>query len=175
MDILSISSQLSKASSKDKPWETHRMVADSVQNVLLSSDDEKQIRRGERIGDCAPYLIFKLLEDGSSDEIIHKLRKAKFCRVRLCPICMWRKSMAWRARFYQAWPKIQEDYKSARYFHLVLTVPNCEVLDLRSVIDRMNKSWNRMVSRKTWPAIGFLRSFEVTRSKIGKTHPHNRP
>lgn len=172
MDILDIPTQLSKASNKDKPWETHRMVADSVQRIFLSSSDQKQVRRGERVGECAPYLIFKLLENPDSEEIKHKLRFAQFCRVRLCPTCMWRKSMAWRARFYQAWPKIQEEYKSARYFHLVLTVPNCEVSDLRSVMDRMNKAWKKMADRKSWPAIGFLRSMEVTRSKKGESHPH---
>ena len=172
MDILSLDPTLSKASKSDKPWETHRMVADAVQRVFLSSSRKEQIRRGERMQSCGPYLIFKLLQDPESEELRHKLRYAEFCRVRLCPTCMWRKSMAWRARFYQAWPLIQKKYKSARYFHLVLTIPNCEITELRREIDRISKAWNRMVARRTWPAIGFLKSVEVTRDKKGKSHPH---
>jgi plasmid rolling circle replication initiator protein Rep len=172
MDILSINPSLAKASNQDAPWNTHRQVADSIQQVFLNSGAKRQIRRGERMQACGPYLIFKLLEDPESEEIRHRLRYAEFCRVRLCPTCMWRKSMAWRARFYQAWPLIQQKYRSARYFHLVLTVPNCEITDLRDKLNQINKAWKRMVDRKTWPALGFLRSVEVTRDKEGRAHPH---
>jgi plasmid rolling circle replication initiator protein Rep len=151
------------------------MIADLVQQAFLQSKDEKQIRRGERMLDCAPYLIFKILNDPESvetEKFIHRLRYAHFCKVRLCPICMWRRSLAWRARFFRSWDRISREYPKARYFHLVLTVPNCEIKDLRSTIDKMNQAWHRMVSRKTWPAMGFLRSFEVTRSKNNLAHPH---
>jgi hypothetical protein len=36
----------------------------------------------------------------------------------------------------------------------------------------MNKSWQRLAQRKGFPAIGFVRSTEVTRSKDGLAHPH---
>lgn len=174
MDILQLPPVLSKASSKDKPWETHKMVADIVQQTFQSSTDSVQLRRSERMSECAPYLIFRLFKNPeNSEEIRHKLRYAEFCRVRLCPTCMWRKSMAWRARFYQAWPRILKEYPKARYFHLVLTVPNCEIFSLRETLDQMNKAWNRMLSRKTWPALGFLRSMEITRNaRSGLSHPH---
>ena len=146
MDILHLSPILSKASLKDQTWETHRMVADQVQKAFLQSADEKQVRRGERMGNCGPYLIFKLLQDPESKDLLHKLRYAEFCRVRLCPTCMWRKSMAWRARFYEAWPKIIEKHAKARYFHLVLTVPNCEIASLRCpVCSKIPKFWIRSI------------------------------
>jgi plasmid rolling circle replication initiator protein Rep len=148
------------------------MLAGQVQQAFLSSANVKQVRRGERMAECGPYLIFKLLEDPDSKEIIHKLRYAEFCRVRLCPVCMWRKSMAWRARFHQAWQKIIAEYSSARYFHLVLTVPNCKISDLRFELDKISKAWNRMCSRKTWPALGFLKSVEITKDQKGFAHPH---
>ena len=163
---------LSKESPKDKAWETHRMTDDVIQNVFLNSADKKQIRRGERMCECAPYLIFKLVQDPKSEELKHRLRYAHFCHVRLCSQCMWRKSLSWRARFYQAWPAIQAKYRTARYFHMVLTVPNCSIFNLRETIKKINEAWNRMVARKTWPALGFLRSLEVTRDRLGGAHPH---
>lgn len=172
MNLALLPAALSTASSKDHSWESRRMLADQVQRTFLCSENTKQVRRGERMEECGPYLIFKLLKDSESKEIQHKLRYAEFCRVRLCPICMWRKSLAWRARFYQAWPKIMSEYPKARYFHLVLTVPNCKISELRSELDRINQAWNRMVSRKTWPALGFLKSVEITRDKKGLSHPH---
>jgi len=36
----------------------------------------------------------------------------------------------------------------------------------------MNKAWVRLAQRKRFPAIGFLRSTEVTRSPDGSAHPH---
>jgi plasmid rolling circle replication initiator protein Rep len=36
----------------------------------------------------------------------------------------------------------------------------------------MNKAWNRMILRKQFPALGFARSVEVTRSANGEAHPH---
>ena len=36
----------------------------------------------------------------------------------------------------------------------------------------MNKSWQRLVRRKKFPAIGWIRSTEVTRGRDGLAHPH---
>ena len=36
----------------------------------------------------------------------------------------------------------------------------------------MNASWKRLAHRKDFPAIGFARSTEVTKSKDGLAHPH---
>lgn len=148
------------------------MEADLVQRIFLGSSEIRQIRLGERMGGCGPYLIFKLLQDPTSKDLAHKLRYAHFCHVRLCPTCMWRRCLAWRARFYQAWPNIQKEYPTARYLHLVLTVPNCYVENVRDVMTQMSEAWRKMHNRRTWPFLGFIRSFEITRDKKGLAHPH---
>lgn len=78
----------------------------------------------------------------------------------------------WVARFYQAFPKIYVDHPELRYVLLTLTVRNCRVLELRQTIKAMNDAWQRMTQRKFWPAVGFVRSLEVTRAKDGLAHPH---
>ena len=78
----------------------------------------------------------------------------------------------WRARFFQALPKIRKEYPTARFLFLTLTVRNCEISDLRSQLAWMNKSWQRLAERKQFPALGYLKSTEVTRSVDGTAHPH---
>ncbi len=78
----------------------------------------------------------------------------------------------WTARFFKALPKITEDYPTARYIFLTLTVRNCELTELRETLKGMNQAWQRMIQRKQFPALGFARSTEVTRSKDGTAHPH---
>jgi len=67
------------------------------------------------------------------------------------------------ARFFEAFPRIRADYPTTRYVFLTLTVKNCPVSDLRATVQHMSKSWNRLTNRKAFPAIGFVRSLEVTK------------
>lgn len=78
----------------------------------------------------------------------------------------------WTARFFKALPKINEDYPTARFIFLTLTVKNCELTELKTTLQGMNQAWQRMIQRKQFPALGFARSTEVTRGKDGSAHPH---
>lgn len=78
----------------------------------------------------------------------------------------------WIARFLKALPRITQDYPKARWIFLTLTVKNCEIAELRQTITHLNASWKRLSHRKEFPAIGFARSTEVTKSKDGLAHPH---
>lgn len=78
----------------------------------------------------------------------------------------------WRARAFTALPKVLEHYPKARFVFLTLTVRNCELSELRQTLTRMNKSWTLLTKRKEWPALGWIRSVEVTRSRDDTAHPH---
>jgi plasmid rolling circle replication initiator protein Rep len=78
----------------------------------------------------------------------------------------------WRARFFQTVPKVIEAYPTARWVFLTLTVKNCPLEELRATLGVMNKAWERMSKRKQFPAIGFVKSVEVTRSEANEAHPH---
>ncbi len=78
----------------------------------------------------------------------------------------------WRAKFYQASPKILEDHPKARFLFLTLTVKNCELAELRSTLARMNQSWQRLTQVKDWPAQGWVKAVEVTRGQDDSAHPH---
>jgi plasmid rolling circle replication initiator protein Rep len=159
---------LSDVSPADKPWDTHRTECDEIKELC---ELVGYIRYAERISDCSQWLEYalKATDEGA---INLKLRDARFCRVRHCPICQWRRSLMWRARFIKALPKIREKYPTGRWVFLTLTVRNCEISELRATLNEMNAAWKRLIGRKAWPALGFIKSMEVTRGVNGTAHPH---
>jgi len=159
---------LSDLSPQDKPWDKHRGFADRVQSHYVGS---KFDRYAERISFCSQLLEFGL-NAAEDDTIKLKLRAAKFCRVRHCPICQWRRSLMWKAKAYQVLPKIVSKYPDHRWLFMTLTQKNVPITELRENLTLMNKGFKRMVERKAFPAIGWLRSMEVTRGRDGNAHPH---
>lgn len=159
---------LSEVSPQDKPWDKHRGFADTVQSHYAGSKFE---RYSERISFCSQILEFGL-HAADDDSLKLKLRNSRFCRVRHCPVCQWRRSLMWKAKAYQVLPKIVEKYPSHRWLFVTLTQKNVPIAELRSTLTAMNKGFERMVKRKLFPAIGWLRSTEVTRGRDGNAHPH---
>jgi len=79
----------------------------------------------------------------------------------------------WQARFYQALPKIVEQFPSSRWLFLTLTVRNCAIEDLGETLTVMNAAFKRMEKRKELsPVQGWIRATEVTRGSDGSAHPH---
>lgn len=159
---------LSDLSQKDKPWDARRKDSDKVGELYREAGYD---RYHERMAECSQRLEF-LVKPDTEGKNHFKLQAARFCRVRFCPTCQWRKELMWRARFFKNVPRIQADYPTARYVFLTLTVKNCPLEDLRSTIKAMNKGWNRLAQRKAFPALGFVRSLEVTKGEDGSAHPH---
>lgn len=162
---------LSDCSPKDKPWDTHKASADRV--AVIYAQDAEFRRLGTRVLDCSGFLSFARIADQETGELSLKLRGARFCRVRHCPVCQWRRSMMWQAKFYQALPAIQEAYPGARWLFLTLTVRNCPVDALRATLGAMSDGWNRLRLRSELkPVVGWVRTTEVTRGGDGSAHPH---
>jgi plasmid rolling circle replication initiator protein Rep len=160
---------LSDLSPSDKPWDIHRAQSDEIAKLYSSIGYS---RYSERIGECAELLTYalKATDDG---EVKLKLREARFCRVRHCLVCQWRRSLMWRARFFKALPEIQKAFPTGRWIFVTLTLKNCELTELRATLTRMNAAWQRLIQRKVFPALGFIRSVEVTRNpEDGTAHPH---
>ena len=78
----------------------------------------------------------------------------------------------WRAKFFSILPQVLEDYPTARWVFLTLTVKNVPVEELRVTLTHMNSSWSRLCKRTQFPAIGWVKTIEVTRSLSGDAHPH---
>ena len=160
---------LSDLSPKDKPWDSHRAIADTVQNLYRSARLDKY---ADRIQTCGKLLEFALRSDEQGDVAI-KLQSAHFCRVRHCPVCQWRRSMKWQAKMFTAMPEINKAYPTHRWLFVTLTVKNCTIADLRNTVLEMNKGFARLSKLVKFPAIGWIKSVEVTRNpETGEAHPH---
>ena len=162
---------LTDISPKDKPWDEHRAQAQQIERLYMGTCFH---RLAERICQCSGYLGFGWITDSETGEKRLKLVMARFCKVRHCPVCWWRRSLMWQARFLQVLPELESFCPTARWLFLTLTVRNCPLTDLRSTIQHMNVSFNRMTKRPEFRrnTFGWIRSTEVTRGRDGSAHPH---
>lgn len=159
---------LADLSQKDKPWDNHRANADKVESYFAGDEFQNY---ADRVHDCSQLLDF-ILAKAPAGEINLKLSSAKFCRVRSCPVCQWRRSLMWKAKAHKIIPKVVEQYSTHRWLFLTLTVRNCPVTQLRVTLTQMHKAFERMAKLKAFPAEGWIKSTEVTRGDDNSAHPH---
>lgn len=168
------------ATGRERPWSERKtenlqlvkifQMAREIDPYIISADRLEQVR------DCASWLKFAVLSDKK-----RKLAKANFCRLRLCPMCAWRKSLKLFAQVSAITDAILRD-KKARFIFLTLTVRNVKGEKLREKIKEMNeafkwitqKSKNAAVSKKLKDYIlGYMKAVEVTYNhKTDTFHPH---
>lgn len=163
---------LSEVSPRHKPWETHRAEADEVQEAYANGTSRHQ-RLGTRVSGCSQFLTFARDPDAKPGKSKLKLANAWFCRVRHCPVCQWRRSLMWQAKVYRAMPALLRDFPDVRFLFMTLTVRNCAISDLRSTLTHMAQSWQRLTQLRSFPARGWVRALEITRSQRDRSaHPH---
>ena len=161
---------LESLSEKDKPWDKHRKNADIVSDYYKQGGMDSH---AERVSLCSQLLEFKIVPAKQGEQQKLKLASAKFCRVRHCPICQWRRSLRWKAKAYENLPKVVADYPGGRWMFLTLTMKNCQLTDLRETLHHLNQSFRRLTQLKAFPGIGWIKSVEITRGRDGKSaHPH---
>jgi len=79
----------------------------------------------------------------------------------------------WQAKVYRALPSLLRDYPDTRFLFMTLTIRNCEVKQLRATLNLMGQAWQRLTQLRTWPARGWVRAVEITRSQKDRSaHPH---
>lgn len=171
MDTGNIRDGLTDYSVKDAPWDVHRGESDDVGGIYATAVEFE--RYAARMADCGGVLRFGWVTTPATGETTLRLREAHFCRVRNCPVCQWRRSLMWQARFYQSLPKIIEEQPKARWLFLTLTVRNCPIRELAETLTAMNAGWKRLIERREFrPVLGWVRTTEVTRGQDGSAHPH---
>lgn len=171
---------LSDVSTKDAKWDAVKAVSEGIAHLYMQIRDEypnfpELSRYGPRVMTCAQALFYEwcVSQGAGGEKWALRLKNASFCRVRHCPICQWRRSMRNHARFIQRLPAIFEEYPKSRWLFLTLTIRNCDTSELRHTLSAMGKGWKRLIQSKAWPALGFVRTTEVTRNNDdGTAHPH---
>lgn len=166
---------LSFLSKGDTSWDKNRSFSEDVANIYTGTGEHSFDRLAQRIDDCSQFLTFNWQDNPITGETALKLANTQFCRVRHCPVCQWRRSLMWKARFYEALPPLQAKYPTHRFIFLTLTVRNVEITGLRAQLQEMNKAWRKLVQRKAFKAsvAGFVRTTEITRNRsTNGAHPH---
>jgi plasmid rolling circle replication initiator protein Rep len=145
---------------KRQNWDTRKQYTTQVADILASGDLDHR-NQAKRVKSCADFLQFGWVHKDETEVL--EFKSAYFCRVRNCPICQWRRAQMWVARFIDALPRIYAAHPTMRYVLLTLTIQNCPISELRPTVQLMNKAWDRLTKRKSFPALGFVRSLEITK------------
>lgn len=130
-------------------------------------------KKAERMNECANTLVFK------KDNTRLRLFQTWFCKVRLCPMCNWRRSLKIAFQNKKVIEKANES-ENLRWLFLTLTIKNVEADQLKDTLGDMTKAFNRLFKYKQVQKSvkGYFRALEVTRntdpnsSSFGTYHPH---
>lgn len=140
-----------------RPWKGKK-----VANELLAvAYDDIDSSKAERLRDCASWLEFSRYADGS-----RRLRTANFCRVRLCPMCQWRRALRNAAQVRRVVDAMSLDAVNnghrVHWLILTLTIRNCSGDDLSRTLDDLSTAWDRLTHRKVMrDVIGWYRGLEI--------------
>lgn len=133
-------------------WEGHK-----VRNEHLAlAYDGVDTHKAARLRGCASYLGYRI-ENGRK-----RLANANFCRVRLCPVCQWRRSLKTYSQMRDILGAVErkEHYS---YIFMTLTVKNVRLDDLSQTLDKLMNGWNRLTKYKALrPVKGWYRGVEIT-------------
>jgi plasmid rolling circle replication initiator protein Rep len=158
------------ATGKARPWASKKLN----NTYMALAYDNINVKKAERLRDCAEVLVFRRLEgDGM------KLHSMNSCRVRLCPVCGWRRSL----KIFANVSKVMEGMKTEKtyaFVFLTLTVRNCRGEELGQTITDMMAAWQRMTQTKWFrnTVKGTYRGLEVTHNvddtstSYDTYHPH---
>lgn len=166
---------------KERPWKLHKQENLRLVEIYKMTKEKKlNLISDSRLFDlehCADTLLFMQNAEGKK-----KLKSANFCRMRLCPMCQWRRSLKMFGQVQTITDKILERDKSTRFLFATFTVKNVDAENLETCINILNNKFLYLVSKnKTFaPAkklkqnlLGYLKAVEVTYNIKDKTyHPH---
>ena len=147
---------------RERPWARYKLM-NSYLSLAYDNIDE---RKAERLRNCATWLHFSQTDSGL------RLKLANFCRVRLCPVCAWRRALKTYGQVRACISELGSEYA---YIFLTLTMPNVCGSDLKGALDRLTIGFNRLMKYKAVSAAvnGFYRGIEVTHNlDTDMFHPH---
>lgn len=146
--------------------EEHKRYSVDMAKLAERSDFHKD--RAPKMTACGTYVALqpRSTEPAATWHVV----ASNFCRVRLCPMCEWRKSL----RLYSALLRVVDALPDLDWLLCTLTTPNVKAEKLGETITALYRESRLLLKRpelKCW--IGWLRSTEVTYNSEADTyHPH---
>ena len=167
---------------REKRWRDYKqqnLAVERVYRTLSNGVDGKYWeKRANRLYVCGTHIYFDVYENNNGKEIM-KVRRTESCRVRLCPLCTWRRSIKIQVHTRKILECMQQE-KEYGYILLTLTVPNVSGENLSDTLTNMMKAWDRFQHYvKFKNAVkGWYRGLEITHN-VNKNsnsydtyHPH---
>lgn len=156
---------------RERPWRRYKMSNEYLSIAYQEIDKKKS----ERLKLCGKVLTFDVDERGNK-----RLVNAESCRVRLCPLCSWRRSLKSYYNTMKIVDYINEHYNNTAYIFVTLTVQNCNADKLSDTLDLLFSALQRLTQRKDIRAVwhGSVRNVEVTHNVnvndawFDTYHPH---
>jgi len=159
-------------------WQGYKLKSEEMADIYERIGDklgkvEAQTpyhKKSERVRKCAHTLVYRYYPE------LHEkcLYQAFFCKVRLCPMCTWRRSLKVFGQVSRVMDYMTEN-KDYKYLFLGLTAKNVHGSELSDEFDRFFKAFNLMTKLKAFKAVskGWFRCLEVTRNwTMDEYHPH---
>lgn len=153
---------------KENEWDAKKQANLELADIVRMTHMHNNYKRADNLEKCGRFLWFNEDEQGNS-----KLAFARFCKYRLCPTCIWRKSLKLYHQMEQIFSNL--DKKSYKWAFLTLTVKNCYGDELKQAIDDLLKGYDRLMKRRNVKplVVGYYRAIEVTYNrKMNTFHPH---
>lgn len=152
-------------------WAKHKKLNEKVvKHMKLAAYKYRELQnRVFRMSECSKKLIYEYVDN------VYKFAGASLCRDRLCPVCAWRLSIKRTAEMIETIKKLSIEYPNTKAIHVVLTVRNCTLHELRDVLRQITQGFTRLKKKTLWKdyILGYMRSVEITFNAESETyHPH---
>lgn len=145
-------------------WKERKRMSIKIAKMMSQYDAD----RAAKIEHCGTYLEFARTPDNKTD-----LKRANFCRERMCPMCQWRRSIKLGVQAEQIYRALtQEGYQ---HIFVTLTVRNCKADELNETVTELIKAAQRLAKTDAYKRsfVGSYRALEITyNAKENTYHPH---
>jgi len=154
--------ELFSSSTNARRFTVAKRHCDPVINHYASSGHPHHFSLAERMLNCSPDLMFRVFTEFTAEGVIGNVsvENARWCHCRQCPMCQLAKTRKQRAVLFKSFAAA--DLTVQKYTFLTLTQNNVPLNQLRANLNNMSRAWHNLFKRSKFPAVGFLRSMEVT-------------
>lgn len=158
---------------RPRPWSVHmrntRKLADLYLRLYNNTGLDIYLTKYMRLKGCSNFIEFNDID--SMTKILHRVF---FCRVRLCPLCQWRRSLYIFQQFLRV-SSYALSRRPLRFLFMTLTCKNVDLASLDSLIHTLFSAWSKFTSLKRYKdsVLGSFKTFEITYNSSEDTyHPH---
>jgi plasmid rolling circle replication initiator protein Rep len=146
---------------KERQWRGFKK-----RNLKLAQSYERLglANKANAVRDCGSSLWF----DTCKKDGYKKLTAAHFCKVRLCPLCAWRRSMKIQNQATKIVEEALKECPDMEFILVTVSTRNCELEDTKESIRHMTASCTRLFGKKKRrkeiadAVIGYIRGTELT-------------